>query len=383
MKTRVLFIIDSLGCGGAEKSLVSLLTLLDYSRLDVYLSIVSRGGVFEQYIPESVNLVLFPRPSRFLETVSNGLFSLLFHLLPVLGIKRHGAELGWVCRHRFFPAFEGDYDVAVAYHQGFPTYYVSEKVRACRKVAWINIDMEKAGYRSGFNRPFYDRMSKVCVVSEALSGMLPDAGFVNRDSLCVVHDIINPELIRQMSTATDANEAIVAPLTLLTVGRIVPQKNYLLAVETARVLAEKGVDFRWIFVGDGPDRTKVENRIKKYQLENIVFLAGMLPNPYPYFAMCDIYVQTSSFEGFGITLSEAKIFHKPIVTTCFPSAYDQIMDEENGLIAEMNAESLAEKILSIIKNPSLRDHLIEGTQNEENRTVETESAKVNSLLLTI
>ncbi len=48
MKKRLLFIIDSLNCGGAEKSLISLLPLLDYERLDVNLLIFRRGGVFEK-----------------------------------------------------------------------------------------------------------------------------------------------------------------------------------------------------------------------------------------------------------------------------------------------------------------------------------------------
>ena len=82
-----------------------------------------------------------------------------------------------------------------------------------------------------------------------------------------------------------------------------------------------------------------------------------------------------------MTISEAKLFHKPIVTTDFPSAYDQISDGDNGLISEMTAESLAEKILCIIENPDLRERLINGTFMEENRTAETESARVNRLLL--
>ena len=57
MKKKVLFMIDSLTCGGAEKSLVSLLPLLDYSKVDVDLMMVNTGGVFEQYVPYQVEIV--------------------------------------------------------------------------------------------------------------------------------------------------------------------------------------------------------------------------------------------------------------------------------------------------------------------------------------
>jgi glycosyltransferase involved in cell wall biosynthesis len=383
MKRRVLFIIDSLGCGGAEKSLISLLSQLDYSSLEVFLSIVSRGGVFESYIPSNVHLIPFPQPSRFFSYFSNGLFSLLYRVFRKVGVKRHGAELGWIVRRPVYPRFKGEYDVAISYHQGFPTYYVAEKVDADKKIAWINVDLEKAGYRSTFNRPFYDKMSRVCVVSEALYCILPSAGFVEKEKLCIVKDIIDPNLIKVMSKASVKMEHRCGMLTLLTVGRMVPQKNYPLAVETAELLKNSNVDFCWLFVGDGSDRSRIERMIVDYNLEDRVILAGMQLNPYPFFAICDIYVQTSAFEGFGLTLSEAKVFNKPIVTTDFPSAYDQIRDGENGLIASMTAESLVERITSIIWNPSLREHLVKGTEQEYNRTMETESAKVNQLLMSI
>ena len=383
MKRKVLFVIDSLGCGGAEKSLVSLLAQLDYSRLDISLSIVSRGGIFEKYIPSEVRLIPFPTPSRFLAMLSNGLYSFFRRILLLLGVRLHGAELGWICRHSIIPVFKGHYDVSVAYHQGFPTYYVADKVHADKKIAWVNADMEKAGYRMRFNRPYYEKMSKVCVVSDMLYNMLPSAGYVDNCRLMIVKDIVNVNLIQQLSKESIQVTNRTDVIKLLTVGRMVSSKNYPLAVETARILSRAKKSFVWYFVGDGSSRGAIEKLVNEYGLMDKVYLAGTQINPYPYFRMCDIYVHTSSFEGFGLTISEAKALHKPVVTTNFPSAYDQIVDGENGLIAEMSAESLARKILSLIENPSLRTHLVQGTERERNSTMETESNKVNRLLLEI
>lgn len=383
MKRKVLFIIDSLGCGGAEKSMVSLLPLLDYSRLEVNLCIVSRGGVFENYLPPEVNLVNLPAPSFFSEYISNALFSMARRCLSLLSIKRHNAELAWICKRLFFPDYKEKYDIAVAYHQGFPTYYVADKVHADKKIAWVNADMEKAGYHPHFNRPYYEKMSKVCVVSNMLYNMLPSAGYVDNHRLMIVKDIVNVNLIQQLSKESIRVTNPTDVIKLLTVGRMVSSKNYPLAVETARILSRAKKSFVWYFVGDGSSRGTIERLVNKYGLMDKVFIAGTQINPYPYFRMCDIYVHTSSFEGFGLTISEAKALHKPVVTTNFPSAYDQIVDGENGLIAEMSAESLAEKILSLIESPSLRNHLIHATESEINSTMETESKKVNRLLLEI
>lgn len=58
---KILFVIDSLGCGGAEKSLVSLLPLLNSFKYKIYLWIRTRGGVFEEYIPNNVTVIDQPQ----------------------------------------------------------------------------------------------------------------------------------------------------------------------------------------------------------------------------------------------------------------------------------------------------------------------------------
>lgn len=378
---KVLFVIDSLDCGGAEKSLVSLFPLLDYSSMDVDLMIVKKGGLFEQRIPPQVSIIPVPKVISWRSRCCQGFLSLETRKLHCLGITRHGAETYWQKMSSAYPAPPKSYDVAIAYQQGFPTYYVAEKVRATKKWAWINTDLAKAGYRPNFNRPFYDRLTGVCTVSDVLPRMLSDAGFVSPESIRVIKDILNAGLIQKMADMPLESFPLSAPLKILTVGRLVPPKTSPLAVEAASLLKDKGLDFVWVIVGEGVERNNIETLIRHKGLKNHIVLAGLQSNPYPFFKACDVYVQTSAFEGFGLTLSEAKILHKPIVTTNFLSAFDQINDGENGLIAEMTPESVADKILSIIENPALKNRLIENTRKEENRTAETESEKVNQLLL--
>lgn len=383
MRRSVLFIIDSLNCGGAEKSLLSLLPLLDYSRFDVYLSVVRRGGVLESLIPSGVTLIPFPEPSRLSSFLMSLTFSIARRALPLIGLHRHGAEHLWVCTRRLIPSFERSFDIAVAYQQGFPTYYVAEKLVAGRKIAWVNSDLAKAGYRPSFNRRFYDKMSRVCAVSDALHDILIKDGFVSEEKLCVVKDILNTGLIKELATSDvniDSFWENNSGIRILTVGRMAPPKNHVLAVETARLLKEKGLDFIWVFVGDGPERARIMNMVERYGLQKEVVFAGLQTNPYPFFASCDIYVQTSSFEGFGLTVSEAKLFHKPIVTTDFPSAHDQIADGVNGLVSPLSPEAVARRIMLIVENPSLCKRLVEGTERDENLTIVSESRKVNDML---
>ena len=60
MKKKLLFVIESLRLGGAEKSLVTLLNLMDYSKYEVDLLLFSQGGAFQQLVPSEVNLLSVP-----------------------------------------------------------------------------------------------------------------------------------------------------------------------------------------------------------------------------------------------------------------------------------------------------------------------------------
>ena len=376
-KRRFLFLIDSLVCGGAEKSLVSLLPLLDYDRYDIDLMMIGRGGIFESYIPPQVNVVDFPNGGGWWMWICQAFNSLLIRLFP----KRHYAELRWTALHTAMPRLKQTYDVAVAYQQGFPTYYVAEKVSARRKLAWVNADLVKAGYRESFNRRYYDRFDHVIAVSDQLYTMLAQASFVPAEKLVTVYDILNVDLIRRMADEEGYTDTLSdGTLRIVTVGRMSSPKNYLLAVETAHELMRRGLNFRWYFVGDGGDRPAVEQRIREYGLEDHVVLLGLKANPYPYMAQANIYVQTSTFEGFCLTLCEARLLHKPEVSTNFPVVYNQLRHEENGLIAEMNATSLADNIMRLATDDALRQHIIEATKKEHNDTARTESRKVNEML---
>ena len=93
-------------------------------------------------------------------------------------------------------------------------------------------------------------------------------------------------------------------------------------------------------------------------------------NPYTFMNYCDIYVQSSRFEGYCLTLSEARILNKPIVSTNFDVVHNQLFNERNGLIVEMNGNSIAEGVLRLIQNNELTDRLITNLEKEKKGNTE-------------
>ena len=382
MKKRILFIIDSLNCGGAEKSLISLLPLLDYDRLDVNLLIFRRGGVFEKYIPSQVRVIGHDLYGKgFMDRIRRMMHQVRFSYLLRYGKKRHGAETHWRAMSRAIKPLKGKYDAAVAYQQGMPTFFLATNVEADKKIAWINADVFEAGYQMDYCKQFYDRMDAIVAVSQKLHEKLSAKTPWMKDRLHCIYDIINPNVIRQLAQET-VHDMIPAggEISIVTVGRLTRPKNHLMAVEAARILKEKGLNFKWYFVGEGEMRQPIEEKISESGLQNNVIMLGLKENPYPYMSKADVYVQTSTFEGFGMTIAEAKILHRPVVSTNFDVVYDQITDRQNGLIAEMTPESVARKVLELIQNKELRSHIVSNLEQETNTTSVTEVEKFHALI---
>ena len=173
------------------------------------------------------------------------------------------------------------------------------------------------------------------------------------DKIDCLENYVDAESVRQK-----ANEFVPDypkdKLILCSCGRITPVKGYDLAVGAAGILKKSGLDFKWCFVGDGVDRPKIESLISEKQLDDYIEITGLQDNPYPYIKNCDIYVQPSYEESYGLTIIEAQILGKTIVSTATVGGQSIIKDGENGVIAEINAESIAQKIFSIYQDKDLQ-----------------------------
>ena len=79
---------------------------------------------------------------------------------------------------------------------------------------------------------------------------------------------------------------------------------------------------------------------------------------------CDVYVQTSRLEGFGLTIAEAKILNRPVVCTNFVTCSNHIKDGENGLIASFEPIDIANKIEMLLNDKELYSRIHNNLKKE-------------------
>lgn len=383
---KVLFVIDSLHCAGAEKSLTTLLSLLDYSKYDVDLQLFGYGGELEELVPKEVNILKPMEYIKFsslstknavIKSLKNMNFKMLSSRLKFsLAIRKNNysnaqkARIYWQKVSNVIEENNKEYDIAISYAQGVPTFYVAEKVCAKKKLAWVNVSYKLGDEDRAFQEQFYDKYNKIVAVSDSAKNIFLETFPKYTNKLEIIYDINDANFIRRMSEQGQSYNDNYTGLRILTIGRLANQKGYDIALEACKILKEKEIEFKWYSLGIGPLKEEIEKYINENNLENNFKLLGVKSNPYPFIKDCDIYVQTSRFEGFGIAIAEARMLNKPVVTTRFDAVYNQMKDRKNGLVVDMNSQGIVNGILELINNKKLTNEIISYLKTEKKGNTE-------------
>ena len=391
-KKKILFIVNSLGLGGAEKSLVSLLPLFDYSKYDVDLLLFREGGIFRNFLDENVNVLPLPKYIQFsnqplLKQIISFDIKYIKTRLSLakalrdnakLSDKKHDAEVYWQCCKDAFENLPGEYDLAIGWGQGVPVKYVANKVTAKKKAVWINADYEAVGHKREDDLENFSKVDYIVSVSDKQTENMKSV-FPEYSNKCVtVYDVNNADLIQQMADKEDVLSDFDG-IKIVTVGRYNQVKGYDIAIDACKILVDKGYNIRWCAVGEGPFRNDMEKQIDKLKLNDNFILLGAKANPYPYMKAADVYVQTSRFEGFCLSLAEARILNKPCITTEFECVYNQMIQEKNGLVVDMNAQAVAAGVERMLNDDKFRNSVVEYLKTEKKGNIE-EIEKVYNLI---
>ncbi len=150
-----------------------------------------------------------------------------------------------------------------------------------------------------------------------------------------------------------------APVKLIYVGRLFPAKGVHVLIEAAKVIREKGRDFRIDIIGKGQERYEedLRKKIEEYGLGPKVILKGMVPQEDlpEHYRQADIAVAPSLKETFGITLIEAMSSGLPVVASGVEAIPENIEDGVDGMLVKPeNPDVLAGAVISLMDDREKR-----------------------------
>ena len=167
------------------------------------------------------------------------------------------------------------------------------------------------------------------------------------------------------------------------IGRFTEAKGYEYFVETAKIVTSSRENICFSIVGDGTYFSKIQNMIKEFDLTDKVKLLGYRSDIPDLLSEWDIYVQSSLWEGLCLTVVEAIASGLPVVATNVGGIPESIIDGYNGfLVPPKNPEALAEKIIELIDNPDLREKMGENGRKiaEEKYSLDNMVKKIEELV---
>jgi len=367
-KKDILFVMNNLHCGGAEKSLVSLLQLLDYSKYNVDLLLFKKEGIFLDKLPKEVNMLQapiaysyfdMPISKAIFECITKGKFSILYHRIAAISVLKTEKNPAvkeqklWKYLGPCLNKIHKKYDATIGFLEKTPNYFCIEKTNAAKKIVWIHTNYSNMGMQPKYDEKHFKKCDFVVTVSSDCAADLSHNFPQFAEKIKVIHNIISPSVIQSLA-ATEIPESIDFQNSIISVGRLSVEKGADLAIEACKILKEKNCNFKWIFIGGGLQRMELEKKVSEYGLEKEVLFLGTKDNPYAYVKRATIYAQTSRFEGHSIALEEAKILQKPILVTNFSTAKNQISHLENGIITDLNPNAIANGISELLLNTNLR-----------------------------
>ncbi|MEG7844348.1 glycosyltransferase [Bacillus mobilis] len=384
MKKKILFMIINMNIGGTEKALLNMLAEIPKEKYEVTILMLEKKGDFLNFIPKGVRIeyvkdyekmqYILNKPTRlviadFIKQRKIVQALQLAVLYVISKVMKERSVIFKYCLQNYEGAYK-NYDIAIAYAgpMDFISYFVANKVEARRKIQWIHFDIEKIYFNKHFVNKVYKKFQHVFVVSDLgkmkLTQTVPE--LINKTETFL--NIISPEMICKM-----ANEGIgfvddFEGVRILTVGRLSIEKGQDLTISVLAKLKEAGFNVRWYCIGDGKERGMYEKLVKNYDVQGDYIFLGAVSNPYPFMKQCDLYVQPSRYEGYCITLAEARCFNNPIISTDFTGASEQIIHNHNGLIVQFDEQQMYDSIVQI-----LSDKLLDGRlrKNIEKEVVDT------------
>lgn len=336
---KILFFIETLSGGGAEKVLQNLVNNMDKEKFDITVQTVWRENP-EKYLNKNIRYkYIYPYYSK-LNNYKYRLSVLLKTIYP-LHIK-------------------DNYDIEVAYLECGATKVISTSTnKKAKKFAWVHCDLsKKMSNINEFKRKsvnWYKKFDKVVCVSRDVENSFKSI-YGNEFDTEVIYNVIDDCSIKEKADETVGDYSFdeKAP-TIVSVGRLSKQKRFDRLIEAHRLLLSDGVSNNLLIIGEGDERENLEQTIISSGVQETVTLSGFKSNPYPYIKNADLLASSSDYEGFSSFVAEGLILGKAIVTTECNGMKELLGNSQYGIITECDAKALSEGIKKLLADNSLKE----------------------------
>lgn len=344
-KEKVLFVIDSLDAGGAEKALCDLTDKLDYDKYDVSVKALYNEGIYiERLNPKITYSHIIKKPGIWKKRA----FYRLVKYLPSKLLYQLTAG--------------GDYDAEIAFHELLSTKIISGSDKSSLKAAWIHTNIfsddsnnqmfkSRVGLIKG-----YDAFDKIICVSDNIKKVFEDKTKLYQKT----ETIYNPIDIKKITALSEEPCDLIKKeggFLIVSVGRLETVKGYHKLLRAFRTLKQKHGNAELWLIGDGSEKESYNKFISENGLEESVRILGFKENPYKYMKQADVFISASSVEGFSLAVAEALSLDLPVISTSTDGPKEILDNGKYGMLIPCGEEDIAAALENVLTDKALLNDL--------------------------
>lgn len=363
MKKKIIFVNKALWIGGIETALVNLLNHIDYDKYEVTCLVLRAELDMAERIPPKCRLVVIDREKQvtfqkkyafnrlfgFTETCDNPskLHQMFSWTTPIIKWVENRLYIQYVKELMKDEIF----DTAVIYSDVVAETVV-RGIKASKYLMFYHHGAMRHVYHDEIG---YKKCEKVIAVSENQARELRKFVPKYAGKIMAIHNLTNIEEIREKGNEPTAEAFENDKINIVSCGRVSYEKGMDIAVQVCAELVSRGYDnIRWWIVGGGPAEREVRDAIAEHHMDNHVIMLGMKDNPYPYIKKADLYVQPSRFEGYPMTILEALVLGKVVVSTDNEGASEILVHGVNGILCPIDMKEIANIVNALLKDVELQ-----------------------------
>ncbi|CAN5496227.1 glycosyltransferase [soil metagenome] len=212
----------------------------------------------------------------------------------------------------------------------------------------------------------HSSVKKIICVSEAIKDITAPR-IKDKSKLVVVHSGIDLHRYENLPIENILRKEFKISEDKILIGNLsalADHKDYPTFIEVAAKLLHENLLLHFFIIGEGPERTKLENLIRSSQLQNNITLTGFRKDVPAVMSALDIFMITSKTEGLGTIVLEAFACKIPVVATKAGGIPELVIHEKTGLLAEPgDVDQLVNQVKHLIKNPRMKVELAENAAN--------------------
>lgn len=352
---KVLFLITTLGGGGAEKVLSTISKNLDKSKYDITVMTINDTGV---YIDEVKKYVTYKTCFKELKPGKN-----LYQKIYNYGYENIFKKFILKYPNIFYKIFiKEKYDIEIAFLENICAKIIGNSPnKKSKKYLWIHIDLEKSNWcKTQFNgiqdqTESYSKFDKIYCVSKDVKKSFNRLFGLNDKTFIQYNPNDDKEIVAL--SKEEFNEVTLSNrFKFITAGRFIEQKGYDRLLEVHKRLIEEGYNYELWILGDGVEKEKYIQFIQKHKLEKNTLLLGFQKNPYKFINKCDAYICTSRMEGYSLIVCEALILGIPMIATECAGTREQLNEGEYGLLVNNSTDGIYKGMKQILNDRELYNH---------------------------